>query len=136
MGQNFDQAKLDNNFWPMPTILKGNVPQPGSHCNWKASPSTIHRRCVHQRHRGMITKQIKCSKAFYASWSRPRKPSLLIRMGLWPQGYLQIQLPSSGKINTLVCEPQNKQTYMSHTIFLQLWTPKKRATSNFAFQAC
>ena len=24
----------------------------------------------------------------------------------------------------------------SHTIFLQSWTPKKRATSNFTFQAC
>ena len=25
MGQNFDQAKRDNNFWPMPNILKGSV---------------------------------------------------------------------------------------------------------------
>ena len=26
MGQNFDQAKCDNTFWPMPNILKGSVP--------------------------------------------------------------------------------------------------------------
>ena len=25
MGQNFDQAKCDNTFWPMPNILKGSV---------------------------------------------------------------------------------------------------------------
>ena len=25
MGQNFDQARLDNTFWPMPNILKGSV---------------------------------------------------------------------------------------------------------------
>ena len=26
MAQNFDQAKCDNTFWPMPNILKGSVP--------------------------------------------------------------------------------------------------------------
>ena len=25
MGQNFDQAKCDNTFWPRPNILKGSV---------------------------------------------------------------------------------------------------------------
>ena len=25
MGQNFDQAKRDNTFWPMPNILEGSV---------------------------------------------------------------------------------------------------------------
>ena len=25
MGQNFDQVKRDNTFWPMPNILKGSV---------------------------------------------------------------------------------------------------------------
>ena len=25
MAQNFDQAKCDNTFWPMPNILKGSV---------------------------------------------------------------------------------------------------------------
>ena len=25
MAQNFDQAKRDNTFWPMPNILKGSV---------------------------------------------------------------------------------------------------------------
>ena len=27
MGQNFDQAKCDNTFWPRPNILTGSVPQ-------------------------------------------------------------------------------------------------------------
>jgi hypothetical protein len=116
-----------------PSSDHSDTPQPGSHCNWgervwgnlageMITPAAASvwgnlsipwnhpmSLCASKalRHRGRINEADQMFlKLSYASWSRPRKPSPLVRLGLWPLGIPQIRL--SGKL-TLVCENQEQQ---------------------------
>ena len=86
-------------LWSLSPIF---VPLSSYNVNWMmSSQDGLGARTVNSQLKGLLS---------YASWYRPRNPSLLVRLGLWLLGIPQRPFSLSYKLTPYCVKPKNKQT--------------------------